>query len=191
MNPDLWGASLWYMIHAFATLYPVSPSSTDIDITLSFYASLKHLIPCSVCKDHYNTTIIKYPLTRDILASPKKYFEWGFNMHNFVNSHKSPPYKYPLSVSSSYAYWKKNNSRWPTRTWVVLHSMALITTPSNYTMLRKFMVSLSRVMHICGKKKWGDRLCVIGNIDLGYTLTLGTPQEVEEEVKQRESQETS
>jgi len=35
------------------------------------------------------------------------------------------------------------------------------------------------------KKKFGNKLCLIGNIDLGYTLTRGTPQEVEEEVKQR------
>ncbi|HET6453996.1 MAG TPA: uroporphyrinogen decarboxylase family protein [Armatimonadota bacterium] len=35
------------------------------------------------------------------------------------------------------------------------------------------------------KRKIGDRVCLIGNIDLGYTLTRGTPAEVEEEVKQR------
>ncbi|MFH0797589.1 MAG: uroporphyrinogen decarboxylase family protein [Candidatus Omnitrophota bacterium] len=35
------------------------------------------------------------------------------------------------------------------------------------------------------KKEVGDRLCLIGNIDLGYTLTRGTPEEVEEEVRQR------
>ena len=35
------------------------------------------------------------------------------------------------------------------------------------------------------KKKWGNKLCLMGNIDLAYTLTLGTEQEVEEEVKQR------
>jgi uroporphyrinogen decarboxylase len=35
------------------------------------------------------------------------------------------------------------------------------------------------------KKTWGHKLCLIGNIDLGYTLTRGTPQEVEAEVKQR------
>lgn len=35
------------------------------------------------------------------------------------------------------------------------------------------------------KRSVGDRLCLIGNIDLGYTLTLGTPQEVEAEVKER------
>ncbi len=35
------------------------------------------------------------------------------------------------------------------------------------------------------KRQWGDRLCLIGNIDLGYTLTRGTPQEVEAEVRQR------
>lgn len=35
------------------------------------------------------------------------------------------------------------------------------------------------------KKTYGDRVCLIGNIDLAYTLTLGTPQEVEEQVKER------
>jgi uroporphyrinogen decarboxylase len=35
------------------------------------------------------------------------------------------------------------------------------------------------------KRKYGHRLCLCGNIDLSYTLTLGTPEEVAEEVKQR------
>lgn len=35
------------------------------------------------------------------------------------------------------------------------------------------------------KKKVGDKLCLLGNLDLGYTLTRGTPREVEEEVKER------
>jgi uroporphyrinogen decarboxylase len=33
------------------------------------------------------------------------------------------------------------------------------------------------------KKRVGDRLCLLGGIDLGYTLTRGTPSEVEEEVR--------
>lgn len=35
------------------------------------------------------------------------------------------------------------------------------------------------------KAKVGDKVCLIGNIDLGYTLTRGTPAEVDAEVKQR------
>ncbi len=35
------------------------------------------------------------------------------------------------------------------------------------------------------KRRIGDRLCLIGNIDLGYTLTRGTPAEVEAEVRER------
>jgi len=35
------------------------------------------------------------------------------------------------------------------------------------------------------KKKYGRRLCLVGNIDLHYTLTQGTPEEVEAEVKKR------
>lgn len=35
------------------------------------------------------------------------------------------------------------------------------------------------------KKKFGDRFCIFGNIDLEYTLTLGTVEDVEELVKKR------
>jgi uroporphyrinogen decarboxylase len=35
------------------------------------------------------------------------------------------------------------------------------------------------------KRRWGRHLALIGNIDLGSTLTRGTPQEVEAEVRQR------
>jgi len=35
------------------------------------------------------------------------------------------------------------------------------------------------------KRRFGDRLCLIGNIDLGYTLTRGTPEEVDAEVRER------
>ncbi len=35
------------------------------------------------------------------------------------------------------------------------------------------------------KEKYGDRVCIVGNIDLDYTLTRGTPEETEAEVKDR------
>ena len=35
------------------------------------------------------------------------------------------------------------------------------------------------------KEKYGNKVCIIGNIDLDYTLTVGTPEEVEAEVKDR------
>ena len=34
------------------------------------------------------------------------------------------------------------------------------------------------------KEQYGNRVCLWGNIDLNYTLTRGTPEEVENEVKQ-------
>jgi len=35
------------------------------------------------------------------------------------------------------------------------------------------------------KQQYGSRISILGNIDLGYTLTRGTPEEVREEVRQR------
>ena len=43
-----------------------------------------------------------------------------------------------------------------------------------------------KAMDICSlKQKVAGKLCLIGNIDLGYTLTRGTPAEVEAEVRNR------
>jgi uroporphyrinogen decarboxylase len=38
------------------------------------------------------------------------------------------------------------------------------------------------------KRDLGSRICLIGNIDLGYTLTRGTPSEVRSEVRLRIAQ---
>jgi len=38
------------------------------------------------------------------------------------------------------------------------------------------------------KRRYGDKVCLIGNIDLCYTLTRGSPREVREEVRTRISQ---
>jgi uroporphyrinogen decarboxylase len=35
------------------------------------------------------------------------------------------------------------------------------------------------------KALYGRRICILGNIDLDYTLTRGTPEEVEREVRER------
>ena len=35
------------------------------------------------------------------------------------------------------------------------------------------------------KAEYGGKVCIVGNIDLDYTLTLGTPEEVDAEVKDR------
>ena len=36
-----------------------------------------------------------------------------------------------------------------------------------------------------GKEVYGDKVCIAGNIDVAYTLSFGTPEDVEKEVKQR------
>ena len=38
------------------------------------------------------------------------------------------------------------------------------------------------------KEKYGDKLCLVGNIDIDYTLSKGTVEEVDEEVRQRISE---
>ncbi len=71
----------------------------------------------------------------------------------------------------------------------LLHSDGLL-----YDVMDDMVESGFRAVHPCEpssmdiielKKTYGGKLCVCGNIDLDSTLTLGTPEEVEEEVKER------
>lgn len=43
------------------------------------------------------------------------------------------------------------------------------------------MVSIAAIYALFPDRK----VCILGNIDLDYTLTLGTPEEVDKEVKER------
>ena len=35
------------------------------------------------------------------------------------------------------------------------------------------------------KEKYGDKVCLLGNIEIGEILTLGTPEDVDAEVRQK------
>jgi len=71
---------------------------------------------------------------------------------------------------------------------------AVLHSDGNVTMLMEDIVKMgfdglqslqpnAGVDIVAIKKIWGDRICLMGNLDLDYLLTLGNPREVEAEVK--------
>ena len=90
MKPEIWGPQLWYILHIISFEYPIKPTEYDKRIYHDFYTSLKDVIPCEICRKHYQTHIHKYPLTphldtRDTLV------KWVIQVHNFVNASLGKP----------------------------------------------------------------------------------------------------
>ena len=53
MNPKIWGPSAWLFLHTVTFNYPNNPTEEDKRNYLTFFNSLKHIIPCPLCKEHY------------------------------------------------------------------------------------------------------------------------------------------
>jgi hypothetical protein len=82
--PDVWGPFFWHTIHIVALGYPTNPSYNEKKSAKEFFESLRFLIPCPVCKDHYNVHLEKYPLTPH-LDKRSDLFRWTILLHNEVN----------------------------------------------------------------------------------------------------------
>ena len=82
--PEAWGPFFWHTIHIIALGYPMEPSHAHKKAAKEFYESLKILIPCPICKEHYIAHLEKYPLTPH-LDRRTDLFRWTVLLHNEVN----------------------------------------------------------------------------------------------------------
>jgi Erv1 / Alr family len=82
--PSVWGPLFWHTIHITAIGYPNSPTYAEKRAAKEFYESLALLIPCSVCREHYQTHLQKMPLAPH-LDRRDDLFKWTVQLHNEVN----------------------------------------------------------------------------------------------------------
>jgi len=88
--PESWGPFFWHTIHITALGYPEKPTHAHKKAAKEFFESLKLLIPCPICRDHYNTHLEKYPLTPH-LDTRADLFRWTILLHNEVNKTLGKP----------------------------------------------------------------------------------------------------
>jgi hypothetical protein len=84
MKPEVWGKHLWYSIHFIALGYPDVPTAADKQNYFAFYESLKHVLPCPACAQHYAVHFQNLPIDSS-LATKNKLFAWTVELHNLVN----------------------------------------------------------------------------------------------------------
>jgi hypothetical protein len=90
LPPEIWGPFFWHTIHITALGYPQEPSHAHKKAAKEFFESLKILIPCPICKDHYAQHLEKYPITPH-LDKRSDLFRWTLLLHNEVNKTLNKP----------------------------------------------------------------------------------------------------
>lgn len=87
-----WGPSMWKIMHIAAANFPLDPSSLSperVQGYMSFYDSLKHILPCKNCREHYKQFVESegpLKLRPDIFTSRNSVFEWTVKLHDAVNA---------------------------------------------------------------------------------------------------------
>ena len=85
LPPTVWGPLFWHTIHIVALGYPQDPTYAQKRSAKEFYESLGFLIPCPVCREHYQKHLQKIPITPH-LDRRDDLFKWTVQLHNEVNA---------------------------------------------------------------------------------------------------------
>jgi len=91
MNQNIWGPHFWITLHTLTFNYPLNPSHSDKHNYHTFFTILKDILPCSVCRQHFNRKLKEDPLKHH-LNSRREIVEWMIDCHNKVNAETGKRY---------------------------------------------------------------------------------------------------
>ena len=92
MEPTIWGPAAWKFLHTITFQYPENPTDNDKRKYYIFFNTLKDVLPCPNCKEHYSKNIEKLPIQ---LESRDDFIKWLIDIHNEVNIiNKKKKYSY-------------------------------------------------------------------------------------------------
>ena len=82
MDSKVWGPHAWIFLHSVTMSYPENPTDRDKQNVYDFFQSLGNVIPCPVCKKHYQINLEQTPIKNN---SRNELTYWLFDFHNKVN----------------------------------------------------------------------------------------------------------
>jgi len=97
LPPTVWGPLFWHTIHITALGYSNEPTYAQKRAAKEFFEALAYLIPCPLCRSHYETHIQKYPISPH-LDKRIDLFRWTVNLHNEVNKSLGKPTQTEMEV---------------------------------------------------------------------------------------------
>ena len=85
MLTSVWGPSLWHSLHAISFNYPTKPTLEQKKNYLSFFKSLKNILPCKYCRINYVNNLKVVPLTMKTMKNRETLSLWLYNLHEEIN----------------------------------------------------------------------------------------------------------
>ena len=82
MEPNIWGPGAWTFLHSITFQYPEIPSDIEKQKYYVFFNSLKNVLPCPICRGHYESNLETLPIRLD---TRQDLIEWLIDVHNEVN----------------------------------------------------------------------------------------------------------
>jgi len=82
MEPQEWGRHAWAFLHTASFSYPENPSAVQKESAKQVFRNIGNILPCPVCRGHYNENIKKNPPKVDSMNSLSR---WLVEIHNEVN----------------------------------------------------------------------------------------------------------
>ena len=76
-----WQPMTWKVFHMCALFYEENYKDKYID----FFNAFKVIIPCSICRNHFNSNINKEEYSLENNINIDKIFNWTVDLHNLVN----------------------------------------------------------------------------------------------------------
>jgi len=89
-DPRYWGSKFWFVMHTTAYFYPETPTTDEMHAAKNFYESLRLLLPCPGCAQHYAGLLQKKPIDNAI-SSRMSLITWVNEIHNEVNRRLGKP----------------------------------------------------------------------------------------------------
>ena len=88
-EPSKWGPSAWSFLHTVSFSYPEEPDEATRQEYRDFFLSLRHVLPCSKCRDHYSRSIMEVANLEGSQSDPFRSRDalchWLVGLHNEVN----------------------------------------------------------------------------------------------------------
>lgn len=88
---SVWGPTGWQFLNYVALGYPSNPTEEQKNNYRNFFISLKHILPCKICSNHYKENYEMMPLTNEIMSNKELLVRWVIDLHNVVNVSTGKP----------------------------------------------------------------------------------------------------
>ena len=110
MDPSVWGPHAWFFLHTVTFTYPKNPTELDKRHMYDFFMKLQYILPCEMCKQHYQEHLYTMPLAPN-LESRKTLILWLIRFHNKVNQSLGEPQKKAKDIILEYSQAYKNKKK--------------------------------------------------------------------------------